>query len=264
MLLCSVNGITTTQVECVDRGLLFGDGVFTTAKIQKGNIVELNAHLNRLIIACQRLFITLPDMHWLQHYVEQQALAFELAVLKIIITSGLGNRGYARSKNAQPTVLVMVSEFPQHYANWQQQGISLGISAVTLGINPLLAGMKHLNRLEQVLIKQQAELATEDDMLVLNCAGQVIETSCANLFWWQNDCFFTPDLTQSGVDGVFRQKILRACPQAKIVTNSLADLNNIQAMFVCNSLMEIVPVKRFNHQLLDISMVHTFREQIQC
>jgi 4-amino-4-deoxychorismate lyase len=258
MYFCAVNGTATSQVSCLDRGLAFGDGTFTTAKIVNGEICWLSAHLHRLSRACQALLIAPPDMNKLSIYLQQQARPYALAVLKVIITSGIGGRGYARASNMAATTVVTISEFPTHYLTWQQQGIRLGISEQRLSVGPMLAGIKHLNRLEQVLIKQELASTTFDDLLVANYHGYMLETSCANVFWWQDEQLCTADVSESGINGLVRQRILQQYPDIKQVNLTHAQIPQVQAMFICNSLMGIIAVNQLADCALAIQKVQQF------
>ncbi len=259
MHFCSVNGSETKNISSYDKGLAFGDGIFTTAKICNGQIELLDAHLQRIKLGCKQLALPEPDYMWLQQYITTQATQYSLAVLKVIITSGCGGRGYSRQNQTSPTIVVQISAFPTHYSTWQKNGISVGIAKQQLGISPLTAGIKHLNRLEQVLIKRELEQTEFDDLLVENCQNFVIESSCANIFWFENGQLFTPELTLSGVNGIIRQQILASVP-CKLVNTSITNLPSIEAMFLCNALMHIVPVKQLANRVLSIEPVIQFKE----
>lgn len=246
-----------------ERSTAYGDGVFTTAKIMHGKVVDLTQHLNRLKSSTEKLLIGYNDQGLGEH-LANLAKRFELAVLKVIVTAGEGGRGYSRINSSAQKILITVHEYPQHYDKWSIDGITVGIAKFQLGVNPGLAGIKHLNRLEQVLLRQELDSRPEDDLLALNCNGHIIEVSAGNVFWrkkgeinWQ-----TPTLEQSGVDGLLRQKILSVLPRATIVTVNVEQLADVQSMFICNSIMGIVPVKVFDNQSLDISQVHQLKSEL--
>ena len=153
MYYCSVNGQKSQLISVKDRGLAYGDGIFTTAKISHGKVLLFDEHFARLKEGCLKLGLLLPDFANLAHEVSEQAEAYDIAVLKIMITSGEGGRGYSRQGIEKANTIIQISPFPEHYGTWQSKGIRLGISQQLLGINPLLAGIKHLNRLEQVMIR---------------------------------------------------------------------------------------------------------------
>lgn len=260
MYYCSLNGQHNSQLPLSDRGLAYGDGVFTTGKVLNGQVCYLAQHIQRLINSCEKLNITLPDMHVLEQELIENAMQYTCAVVKIIITAGQGGRGYARQSTLPSNVIVTFSQFPAQYVPWQQHGISVGISEYQLGINPRLAGIKHLNRLEQVLIRQELDARTEDDLLVTNCNGYIVEASSSNVFWFKNGIWFTPILSDSGVAGLKRQQIINLLSKSQQIQQihaSVDELDNITAMVVTNSVMGIVPVHTFNKQTLSIDVSKT-------
>ena len=265
MKYCSVNGNQQKSIALNERGLAYGDGLFTTAKIINGEVVLLAKHIERLIRGCQQLKITAPLEQSLIKQLQSVAKAFSYAVLKVMITAGSGGRGYSRiglADNAS-NIIIIVSDYPAHYSALAEQGITLGDSEQKIGINPMLAGLKHLNRLEQVLLRAELDTRQEDDLVVSNCQDNVIEVTSANLFYWQKGQLCTPDLSLSGVNGIIRQQVLAKYPETQISQTRLSDLNEVSAMFICNSLMGIMPVKTYNNRDLVIDEVLNMQRQMQ-
>lgn len=265
MKYCSVNGQQKTDISVTERGLAYGDGLFTTAKIVNGQIILLDKHIERLTLGCQKLKLSLPLMVNLTEQLQSIAKAYPLAVLKVMITAGSGGRGYSRigiSDNAS-NVIIMVSDFPSHYPVLAQQGINLGDSQQHISISPMLAGLKHLNRLEQVLLKAELDDRCEDDLIVTNCQDEVIEVTSSNVFYWLDGQLCTPDLSTSGVDGIIRQAILAKNPQINVCHTKLAELKQAQAIFICNSLMGIIPVKTYNNRILAIDGVLRLQDKMK-
>ena len=262
MLYCSINGEKTSQLAVNDRGFSYGDGLFTTAKIVNGKIEMLAQHLKRLVDGCHHLNIKFNAINALENELTKVALSFSIAVIKVVITAGMGGRGYSRRGTSEPTVVISVSAFPEHYENWQLSGINLGISALKLGINPMLADIKHLNRLEQVLIRQELDQRAEDDLVVTNINGDIVEASCANVFWLIDDALYTPEIIHCGVAGLMRDKILSAIPDVIVDRFTLEDIQQAQAMFICNSVMGIVPIKTFNGKLMSLDKVDCLKQKI--
>ena len=265
MKYCSVNGIEQTSIAVNDRGLAYGDGIFTTAKIVKGEIVLLDKHIERLTHGCQQLKIMAPLNENLIAHLESVAKDHPLAVLKVMITAGSGGRGYSRKglNDKSTNIIVMVSDFPNHYQTLSLQGINLGDSKQQISVSPMLSGLKHLNRLEQVLLRAELDERLEDDLVVTNYLGEVVEVTSSNLFYFLGEQLCTPDLSKSGVDGIIRQEILSKYPETKICRTSLADLNTANSMFICNSLMGIMPVKTYNNCLLDLDVVLQLQTQMK-
>jgi 4-amino-4-deoxychorismate lyase len=258
----SVNGQQVNHISINDRGLAYGDGIFTTAKVSDGQIELLHLHIKRLQTGCLLFKILDVDFSALQNDLIECCKGYKLAVLKVVITSGEGGRGYSRVGVSRPNIIIKISEFPNKYLEWQAAGITLANSSIHLGINPLFAGVKHLNRLEQVLIRDELDQTNYDDLLVFNIFDDIIETTCANIFWFDNGEIFTPEIKDSGVAGIQRSEILRKYPATKIVKAKISEIKRAQSIFITNSIMEIVPVINYAGNELDIKQVHQFKAHI--
>ena len=244
-----INGIPQETLPASDRAIQFGDGCFTTARIAAGQVCLLDAHLQRLQMACEKLLI--PFVAWaeLQREMVELARGNERGVLKVIISRGSGGRGYSAAGCLHPVRILSVSAYPAHYDRWREEGIALALSPVRLGRNPQLAGIKHLNRLEQVLIRSHLEQTDADEALVLDSEGFVTECCAANLFWRQGKDVFTPRLDQAGVNGLMRQFCLQQLAHSgfRVVEVQAAEtaLNDVDEIVVCNALMPVVPVRQY-------------------
>jgi 4-amino-4-deoxychorismate lyase len=136
--------------------------------------------------------------------------------------------------------------YPQHYPQWQTDGIKLGISRIKLGHNPLLAGHKHNNRLEQVLVKNDLDAQQVDDGVVLDINEHIVETSSANIFWRKGSTLYTPILDKAGVAGIIRRLIIQDAEplgfKALLGRFDLVDLHDADEVFVSNALLGVAPV----------------------
>lgn len=242
---CSVNGKLQQSIPVSDRGLAYGDGIFTTGKILNGKVALLPQHIERLTHYCQRLAILNVDFAAIEQEMNFAAASFGLAVIKVLISAGSGGRGYSRIGANQPTIVITIHDHPTHYNAWQQQGISIADANIRLGINPVLAGIKHLNRLEQVFIRQELDQSPVDDLLVFDINDKLIEASSANVFVLVNGQWLTPVLDTAGVAGLARAEILKAT-NAQACAIYQSTLAQCQEMFICNSVMGIVPIKQYN------------------
>ena len=244
-----INGLEQDTLAANDRATQFGDGCFTTARIEQGRVSLLSAHLARLQLACQRLSIVFNDWALLQEEMCQLVAQQQQGVLKVIISRGAGGRGYSGAACLSATRILATSASPSHYARWRSEGITLALSPVRLGRNPYLAGMKHLNRLEQVLIRSHLEQTDADEALVLDSEGWVTECCAANLFWRKGQDVFTPRLDQAGVNGIMRQHIiaqLAASPYQLIEVVALPEaLADADEVLICNALMPLAPVQHY-------------------
>jgi 4-amino-4-deoxychorismate lyase len=244
-----INGTEQDSLAANDRAVQFGDGCFTTAKIHNGSVELLEMHLQRLENTCRALMIPFTDNAILRQEMRELALHQRDGVLKVIITRGSGGRGYSPSSCLLPSRILSTSPAPAHYSRWQEEGITLALSPVQVGRNPLLAGLKHLNRLEQVLIRAHLEQTDADEALVLDSDGWVTECCAANVFWRAGDTVFTPRLDQAGVNGIMRQHCLALLAQSRYrvveVHARIEAVRQADEVCICNALMPIVPVNTF-------------------
>ena len=250
-LLTRVNGKPGMQVATTDRGLLYGDGIFETISVHAGKPRFWPRHMARLQTGCHRLGISRVDLAQLRSEVDellQVAAPTGSLILKLIITRGVGQRGYWPDPDAQPTRILQLFEWPPGGAD--QDGIRATLCTLRLGNNPQLAGIKHLNRLEQVLARGEWDDPDIDEGLLLDQEGRVIEGTMSNLFLVKDGLLQTPDLTRCGVAGIMRAVILDRAMAAGIETRvcdlQLDDLYQADELFVCNSLFGIRPILAVN------------------
>ncbi len=243
-----VNGSPATTISVLDRGLTLGDGLFTTLHLKNQRPQLWDYHIQRVLHGCNRLKLSFPDFDSLYQQCCQLAASVddENACGKIILTRGSGGRGYSPQGCLAPSVIVSVHPYPEHYRTWQQQGINLGVAEQRLGWQPMLDGIKTLNRLEQVLLKDELDNRGLAEAVVLDWQGNVVEAVTANLFWRKNEQIFTPDLKQSGVYGVMRAFVIQQLTEwqhvVKSVSSGLDALLDADEVWMTNALMGIVPV----------------------
>ncbi|WP_434340761.1 aminodeoxychorismate lyase [Motilimonas cestriensis] len=262
-----INGEEKQVVASGDRGLAYGDGFFTTAKVVAGKVEFWRDHLERLMLASKRFNIELPSESTLSSEVQLAIQGVEIGCLKITITRGCGGRGYAPIGCQQTTRMIQVAPWPSHYLNWQLQGASLLPASFTLGLQPALAGYKTLNRLEQVLIKQELAELDCDDLAVADINGNLVEVSAGNLFWRQGNTLYTPCLSQAGVKGVMRKQVLKVAERLelphKVGLFPARDLDDADEIFMTNTLMGIVPIKQYKQSCLsDFSLVEKIKKEL--
>ena len=241
-----VNGLPQTHVSLGDRSFQYGDGCFTTIKTKYGQLEHWQAHIERMEACLKTLQIPFPDWNTVFDWAMLAVLNDEAAGIKIHISRGCGGRGYSPSGIDGPVVTISNFVFPSHYALWQENGVQLGICETRLGIQPLLAGHKHNNRIEQVLAKAEIDGTEFADAVTLNVQNHVIETTMANLFWVNDKRVYTPDLSLSGVAGVMRRKVLEFLQAegypVKVAQFTLTDLLDAEEVWMCNSLLGVAPV----------------------
>ncbi|OTA16152.1 aminodeoxychorismate lyase [Xenorhabdus vietnamensis] len=241
-----INGNQCDHLPVSDRAVQFGDGCFTTIRVEQGLPALLPLHIKRLQKGVEKLFMPALDWSQLESHIKQVVRGCESGVLKVILSRGTGGRGYSFDDTIEPTQLLSLSAYPERYITQRQKGVSLVLSPISMGINPYLAGIKHLNRLEQVLIKRFIEQSKADEALVLDSDGLLVECCTANIFWRKGKNVYTPDLSQCGVEGVMRQKIIELLVESDYnllcVMRYPEALAHADEVIICNSLMPVVPV----------------------
>ncbi|MEN2270532.1 aminodeoxychorismate lyase [Vibrio diabolicus] len=242
-----VNGVPQTHVELGDRSFQYGDGGFTTILTQNGELVYWQEHIERMRSCLDVLKISSPDWQVVHAWASKAALSDAQAGVKIHVSRGIGGRGYSPNGIEGPIVTISNFAFPSHYSSWQEKGVDLGVCETRLGIQPLLAGHKHNNRLEQILAKAEIDDTEFADAITLNVQNHVIETTLANLFWVKGYKVFTPELTLSGVAGVMRRKVLELLKVSHIEVIEgrfiLPDLLSADEAFMCNSILGVAPIR---------------------
>ncbi|WP_282130609.1 aminodeoxychorismate lyase [Pseudoalteromonas aliena] len=245
----------STTISTSDRGLNYGDGFFTTAKVVDGQVQYWPHHKARLIECAERLGFPELDFYSLENKITQHTTDLQLSVLKILITRGEGGRGYGLPSECNITILLSVLDYPSNYSALAKKGVRLEISPIKLASQPYLAGLKTLNRLEQVLIKKAMQTQNCDDVLVLDHNNNVIEASAANIFAIKNHKVFSPLVDECGIKGVYLQSLCDKLP-VEFKRVQVEDLTQADAVFVCNSLMGAVPVKSIEQQVFNTANSH--------
>lgn len=242
-----IDGVASAHVPADDRGLQYGDGLFETILLRRGTARFLDAHLERLTLGLARLGITLNDADSLRADVARAvALAPPLAVLKIIVTRGSSpKRGYAPVDGSPARRIV--SLWPATSTDALVSGVALGIAHARAATSSALAGMKTLNRLENVLAA--AEIAEgEFDVIMVDAAHRVISGSSCNLFTISGGRLVTPRVDTAGVAGVMRGIVLREAARLGIASElrdlTLEDVTGADEVFVTNARIGVVPVTR--------------------
>lgn len=252
MTLCWVDGNPATELSVHDRGLAYGDGLFETIMVADGLPRLLDRHLQRLKEGCDRL-----SMPCNQIAIERQIWAFSAelgdGVTKLIVSRGEGRRGYASPDPCRPRVILLGASAPSYPEVNAQVGIQLFPCATRLAEQPALAGLKHLNRLEQVLARAEWQSDAFSEGLMRDMSGRVIEAVFSNIFMVKSGVLVTPSLTRCGVAGVMRAEILAQAHHEGIETQvcdvSLNQLLKADELFTCNSLYGIWPVRQLEKRV---------------
>jgi 4-amino-4-deoxychorismate lyase len=253
-----VNGRPAEHISVTDRGLLYGDGLFETLAVDAGRPLLWEAHLQRLLDGCRRLEIPALDTNVLSDEAARLCAGQARAVLKIIVTRGPSARGYTPPLDATPTRILSRSPWPDYLAAHARHGVAVTWCTTPLARNPRLAGIKHLNRLEQVLARAEC-LPLHAEGLMCDTDGQVIAGTMSNLFVVTGDTLATPDLSQSGVAGVVRAQVLAVarargldCRERRLTP---VEVEAADELFLTNSIIGLWPVNRLGARTYPIGNV---------
>lgn len=247
-LACLIDGEPAASVPVSDRGLQYGDGLFTTIAIKSGEPLLWDRHLRRLQNDAARLRVAAPAAELLRADVRRVCHGVAHAALKIILTRGADARGYRPSATA-PTRRIVTLWPRAAQTPYAREGVALYSCRTRLSRNSALAGIKHLNRLEQVLAR--AEWGDDHaEGLMQDTVGMVIEGTMTNVFVVRNGELLTPDLSQCGVAGILRDLVLEHARATRLVARAaeipFAALQDADEIFLTNSLIGIWPVRRFD------------------
>ncbi|MFC4761516.1 aminodeoxychorismate lyase [Dyella koreensis] len=237
-----VNGHAGDVVPALDRGLAYGDGLFETIRFVDGVAPLWPRHMERLRLSCARLLLPAPDAELLLAEAVQVVQEWVQAVVRITITRGLGERGYALPAVAHPHRVVAGFVAPALTADIYSQGVRLRVCDIRLAEQPRLAGMKHLNRLEQVLARAEWNDLAVADGLLCDTSGRVVSSTMANLFAVIDGGLVTPSLERCGVAGVARAEVL-ATQAVQVRDIALDELRHASELFLSSSVRGILPVQ---------------------
>lgn len=254
-----VNGENRHSIEVSDRGFQYGDGVFETLAVADGKPLFLQQHLARLFKGCQVLRIPAPDPRILLAEARQLAATTDNAVLKLMITRGSGGRGYRQPVSISPTRVLSLHPSPQYPSAYQSEGVTLRFCAQRLATSPALAGIKHMNRLEQVLARAEWDDDAIQEGLMLDYQGYVIEGTMSNLFVVKDGALLTPELDGCGIKGILREMVIESAVAHNIgVSEKQLDQQSVllaDEMFVTNSVIGIWPVKQLDEQCFKVGRI---------
>jgi len=245
-----INGKPSAGLSLLDRGLAYGDGVFRTFLVKNGVPHHWVLQYQKLSQDCQALGIACPSNEELLSDIETLFDQSTDAVAKIIVTRGESSRGYAVPAEIQANRVVLKSALPTYPLSNQTQGVSLHLCELKLGVQTKLAGVKHLNRLENVLARMEWSDANIADGLLMDSDENVIECTMSNIFARFGNKLITPSLDQCGVAGIARARIVQSANHfnldVKIEAMKLDKLMQADEIIICNSLFGAWQVVSFN------------------
>ncbi len=238
-----INGSAQGAVSPLDRGLAYGDGLFESIRFVGAEAPLWSRHMQRLEEGCRRLRMPQPDTEQLRQEACEVSHDLPQSVVRITLTRGVGDRGYAPAASPLLTRIVAAFAPPSVNAESYSRGVRMRICELRLAAQPLLAGIKHLNRLEQVLARGEWSDPAIAEGLLRDVDGSVISATMANLFTVIDGELRTPALDRCGVAGVARAEVLAACPQTQVGQIGMKVLLEAEEIFLTSSVRGILPVQ---------------------
>jgi len=242
-----MDGERSSRLDVDSRGLNYGDGLFETILIEQGQPVWWGEHFARLRRGALALGMQLPDADGLLGEVCALAQGHERAVLKLCLVRDGAGRGYAPAPGARSQRILSLHLAPLLPMAQYRDGIEVRWCSMQWSQQPRLAGIKHLNRLENVLARAECEQAGVAEGLVCDSSGQVVSATGANLFVQRRGKLFTPPLRESGIAGVCRDWILSRM-HVEIRELYPVEILRAEAVFLSNCVRGIMPVKRIEQR----------------
>ena len=244
-----VNGQQAEHISIRDRGFQYGDGCFETVRILFKKPILWSEHLKRLKYACKTLQLSV-NFDLLKSEVAQLIRVNKATnvILKIIITRGEGGRGYAPAVQSDCTRILQLIDY---VAPSTSSGARVVVCRHRLSSNSFLGGIKHLNRLDQVLASAQIP-ADCDEGLCMDEAGYVIEGCRSNLLFAIDNKLVSPDLSKSGVEGVMLDHLIDEFGVKGIAvirrTISMSELKRADEILLCNSVFGVWPIAEIQNE----------------
>lgn len=249
---CLVNGQPTDAVPAGDRGLLYGDGLFETVRLVRGRAPLWSRHMRRLADGCARLGLPAPDATRLREESAMLAEGLDAAVVRITWTRGAGPRGYRPPADVHPVRMLTAAPAPRMDPDWSAGGIRVRFCQTRLALQPALAGLKHLNRLEQVLARAEWDDPDIAEGLMRDMHGRVVSATAANLFARIDGAWFTPAVDACGVAGTARAEVLQQWPDCRTATIEMEALMQAEEIFLSSSVRGILPVRDLDGRALTV------------
>jgi len=241
-----VNGIEENNLSVRDRGFQYGDGLFETIAYKNNKLQFWDEHMQRLNSSCDRLSLKRVDESLWLNDIKKMHLVND-SVIKLSLSRGNSERGYLYDEVSNVTRVTASFDFPS-YSEENLKGINAIICKTPVSMNTALAGMKHLNRLDNVLARNEWGDSEISEGFMFDNQGHVIEGTMSNVFCVLGAELYSPLLEQSGIAGIMRQQVIDIAGELNIPVNivdiSKANFLQMDAIFVTNSLIGLWPVKK--------------------
>jgi 4-amino-4-deoxychorismate lyase len=247
-----INGRRGSMIDHRDRGLQYGDGIFETMRVRRWRVRLLEFHLQRLYRSCKVLKIAPPNPQVLRREIERIAGQRSEGVLKLILTRGIGIRGYGPTGRERCTRIATLQALPAALRGASSAPVRVRVCATVLGSSPALAGLKTLNRLESVLARAEWSDARIWEGLLRDTEGNWVCGTMSNLFLRRGAILMTPMLDRCGIAGVMRRWILQTARKlsVRVVQRRVqwSDLRAADEVFLSNALVGLKSVRRIEYR----------------
>ena len=240
-----INGKQTNKISIEDRAVQYGDGVFETIAVKEKLLEFWKEHYQRLNNGCKILKIKCPSKTFLKKEINKfiKKTKKNKFVLKIIISRGIGGRGYNPPRNSKPTRILGIYDWPNYLETNFTKGIMMDICKIRISAQPFLSKIKHINRLEQIIARSEWQNKSISESIMLDLNDNVIEGTMSNIFGVKKNIFYTPNIKFAGIEGIMRGVILKLLKKNKkkyiIKKITLKELLKFEEIFVCNSIFGI-------------------------
>ena len=245
-----INGKLTNKISDEDRAVQYGDGVFETIAVKEKLLEFWKEHYQRLNKGCTILKIKCPSEFFLKKEISKfiKKTKKNKFILKIIISRGIGGRGYNPPRNSKPTRILGIYDWPNYPETNFTKGIRMDVCKTRISTQPFLSQIKHLNRLEQIIARSEWQNKSISESIMLDLNDNVIEGTMSNIFGVKKNVFYTPVTKFSGIEGIMRNEILKLLKKNeekyKVKKITLKELLNFEEIFICNSIFGIWSVRQ--------------------
>lgn len=264
-----IDGEFACCVNAQDRGLLYGDGVFRTTRLKQGRVLHWERQYARLARDCTALGIVCPERRLFEQDIDTVSAQYDKGVIKLTVTRGVGARGYAPQRDAVPARLTQYAAMPGYPEHAVREGVAVRLCDLRLARQPRLAGIKHLNRLEQVLARAEWQDTSLFEGVLCDEQGCVIGGTMTNLFVRHGKQLVTPCLSHSGVAGLTRDLVMECAPELGFSVRegvmTVPMLHAADEVLLCNSLLGVWPVRRLDERVWQVSrLAADLCEKLEC
>ena len=239
-------------IDSGERGFHYGDGLFETIAIRDRQPRLWSYHVDRLAAGCKRLGLKAPRATALRQRLE---LALEdcdhnpeFCTAKIILTAGRSQRGYGRNMPVPGAVYIGVYPGVPLNRPAYTRGVTTIMCETRLAVGSPVAGLKTLNRIEQVLARSECLATGAFEGLTRDADDRLICGTMSNVFIVKDKTFRTPSLERCGVAGIMRRHVIETLSKKEydvdVAELNEDDLVNADEVFITNSQIGVVPVNR--------------------